>query len=670
VVRPASPAPEGASLVASIVGPTNAIVRRRLRAAAPWADLLEIRLDRILEPDVEGLVRHCPRPAIATCRRVEDGGAFSGTEATRLGLLRRAADAGATFVDLELDVLEGPERVEARILGSLHDLHGMPDDLEGLAGRIRDAGADLVKVVGTAHDVAGAVRILDLLAGWSGEVRLAAHAMGDAGRFTRLVGPRLGSALVYASGSPGREAAPGQPSIRELREVLRTHRIRRSTALYAVLGRDVSRSPSPAVHNAAFEALGLDAAYLPISCEDPSELLRRLPEGLFAGFSVTMPHKETLLPSLDEVSETAARIGAVNTLVREPDGRWRGENTDAPGILDAFARAGVESIEGATAVVVGAGGAARAAAEALRVAGAEVTVTARSAERARRLAADLGIDAAAVGEVPWERATLVVQATPLGTRPDDPLPLEPARLAAGTSVLDVVAVPPETPLLRAVRERGGRAVSGASMFVAQAERQVGLWTGRPAPAGVLAAAFDAHVARLRPIVLVGLRGAGKTTVGERLAERLGRRFLDSDALVSEGAGRTPAEVIREDGVEAFRTAEAQAVAEALSSAASVVALGGGAVEDGATRRLLRATSTVVWLDAPDEALLARAGDVSTRPPLTTGTPEEEVAELRARREPWFRDLAAFRVVTAAGGSPGETAREVHDALRARAGGPP
>jgi shikimate kinase len=208
------------------------------------------------------------------------------------------------------------------------------------------------------------------------------------------------------------------------------------------------------------------------------------------------------------------------------------------------------------------------------------------------------------------------------------------------------------------------------MFVAQAERQVGLWTGRPAPAGVLAAAFDAHVARLRPIVLVGLRGAGKTTVGERLAERLGRRFLDSDALVSEGAGRTPAEVIREDGVEAFRTAEAQAVAEALSSAASVVALGGGAVEDGATRRLLRATSTVVWLDAPDEALLARAGDVSTRPPLTTGTPEEEVAELRARREPWFRDLAAFRVVTAAGGSPGETAREVHDALRARAGGPP
>jgi 3-dehydroquinate dehydratase / shikimate dehydrogenase len=650
--------PPRPAFVVSVIAPDTDTALRRMHAVGPLADLIEIRLDGMRDPAVETLVRQSPCPVVLTCRRAEDGGAWSGDEGARLDLLRRCAASGAAWLDVELDRLDAIQPVEStRIIGSFHDPSGTPADLSGIVRRLRDAGADIAKVAVQARDLGDVARVLDLLAAESAAGPLAAHAMGETGRISRLVGPRFGTALVYAAAARGTEAAPGQPTIRDLRLVMRTQRMRPTTRLHAVLGADVSRSPSPALMNAAFEALDVDRAYVPFSCPDPGEALRRLPADLFAGFSVTIPHKESILPLLDEIEEAAGRAGAVNTLVLGDDGRLLGFNTDAPAIVEALRDGGCEELAGRDVIIVGAGGAARAAAVALDGQGARVFITGRTVARAETVAAL--VDGVAVDEAnaPWASAVAVVQTTPLGSRPDDALPFDPTRLAPGTTVLDAVAVPPITRLLSAVKVAGGNPVSGREMFLAQAARQIRIWTELAPPRDVMRKAVEGFCEDLRPVALVGLRGSGKTTVGERLAERTGRAFIDTDVFLASGTGRTAGEILREDGEARFRDLEVEAVRRAIGTAGAVIALGGGAVESPETVRLLQETARVVWLDAPDADLLARTRDTSSRPALTQESRDDEVALLRARREPVYRALAAYVLNTAAPRTPDEVAGE-------------
>jgi shikimate kinase len=200
------------------------------------------------------------------------------------------------------------------------------------------------------------------------------------------------------------------------------------------------------------------------------------------------------------------------------------------------------------------------------------------------------------------------------------------------------------------------------MFLAQAARQIRIWTGREAPGDVMRRAVEAFTESLRPVALVGLRGSGKSTVGARLAELTGRTFLDTDVLLARGTGRTAGEILAGEGEERFREREAEAVRLALGTAGAVVALGGGAVEREETVRLLNETARVIWLDAPDPDLLARAGDRTVRPALTDAPLGEEIARLRSRREPVYRALAAFAVSTAAPRTPDEAAAEAASAL--------
>lgn len=244
------------------------------------------------------------------------------------------------------------------------------------------------------------------------------------------------------------------------------------TTLSAVLGFPVRHSRSPAMMNAAFAELGLDWRYLamPVPPAHFVETVCALAASGFRAANVTIPHKLAAFRLATELSREAEAIGAVNTLTFEPDGRIRGDNTDGAGLIDALG----EPVP-ATALVLGAGGAARAAAWALRQAGAEVTIWNRTSSRATRLAGELGVQVAAR---PGD-AELLVNATSVGLRPEDSLdglPLVDARVVA-----DLVYGDRPTPLAHWAEERGARLVDGLEVLVRQGARSLAIWTGREPP---------------------------------------------------------------------------------------------------------------------------------------------------------------------------------------------
>ena len=268
-----------------------------------------------------------------------------------------------------------------------------------------------------------------------------------------------------------------------------TRKISARTALCGVILHPASHTRSPAMHNAAFAALGIDAVYTAFDLA---------PEALAAGIegmralgirqlAVSIPHKQAVLPLLDEVDETATRIGAANTITNV-DGRLCGTNTDWIGAVEALERE--TELAGRHAAVLGAGGAARGVVYGLEMRGARVTVLNRTLERAECLCAELGVgNAAPLDALPDLDHDVLINTTSVGLRSDDS-PVGAAALRPDSVVLDAVYDPPQTRLLRDAQARGARVVEGKWMLVYQAAAQLRLWTDRPAPVSVMAEAFD------------------------------------------------------------------------------------------------------------------------------------------------------------------------------------
>lgn len=283
-------------------------------------------------------------------------------------------------------------------------------------------------------------------------------------------------------------------------------RITGRTRLCGILGYPLDHTLSPAMHNAAFAALGLDWVYVPwpVAPDRLGEAVRGL-RALenFAGANVTVPHKEAILPYLDGLTAEACAVEAVNTIVREAD-RLTGHTTDGAGLLAALAEALAFQPRGARIVIVGAGGAARSAAFALAAAGARrVAILNRSVDRARALAADVGRAAAGVEVVAYPlqeysadqilgSAELILNATSVGLHPGDPCPVNLGPCRPPTVAYDVVYNPPETAFLREARGRGMRAVNGSGMLLHQGAAAFSLWTGRPAPLDAMRRALTAE----------------------------------------------------------------------------------------------------------------------------------------------------------------------------------
>jgi shikimate dehydrogenase len=287
-----------------------------------------------------------------------------------------------------------------------------------------------------------------------------------------------------------------------------TRQIGGSTGIVGLFGHPVRHTFSPTMHNAAFEALGMDMVYLPFDVR-PSDLLRAV-AGLAAlgirGVNVTIPHKQAVLPLVDELSEEAALIGSVNT-IRVEGGRLSGHNTDAWGFEAALRRACGAGLAGRHLFVMGAGGASRAVCFQAALSGAAGIVIADiDAERARGLAGAVAprfpacrIEACTSTDPDLRdrlrNADLVVNATPAGMKPDDPLPLEPAWLAPGTFVYDLIYNPLETRFLREARARGLEALNGIGMLVLQGARSFEIFTGVEPPVDVMFRVLEERFSR-------------------------------------------------------------------------------------------------------------------------------------------------------------------------------
>jgi 3-dehydroquinate dehydratase/shikimate dehydrogenase len=474
-----------AQVVETVTGRTMA----ELRAARDrsQADMVELRVDGVTDLEVAGALDGRRRPVIFTCRASWEGGHFSGSEHERLAIVAQAIREGAEYVDVEwkADRRGLPVARPDQIVLSHHDFLGTPVDL---ADRVRAMLAErpgVLKIAVTASRLADCLTLQRVAAFDEPHVAL---AMGRTGQISRLVPRLFGSRWTY-----GGTAAPGQVSASDLLTSYRVASQNSETALYGIAGLPLGHSASPAMHNAAFASLGLDAVYVPFETADTDELLTVAGAFGVRGLSVTAPLKTDVFAAAAAVDDVGRATGSINTL-RPIAGGWEGRNYDIAGFLAPLASRGLR-LDGMRAVVVGAGGSARTAAFALRSEGASVQVSARRDAEARRLASELGIDAAAFPPAPgWD---LLVNTTPVGTWPDtDRSPIERDRVH-GTLVYDLIYNPEETRLLQWAREAGADTIGGLEMLVAQAERQFEWWTGQPAPNGVMTTAARIFVERAR-----------------------------------------------------------------------------------------------------------------------------------------------------------------------------
>jgi 3-dehydroquinate dehydratase/shikimate dehydrogenase len=458
-----------------------------MRAEAD-ADLVELRLDSMLRPDPEAAMAGRRTPVIVTCRPLREGGMFDGAEEERLAILARAHALGADYIDVEWDADAAPlirERRGRGIIVSRHDFTGTPPNSAALLDGLRGAGGEVAKLAVMTERLADLSTLLGLRTDGASVV----IGMGRAGLATRILAGRFGSRWTYA----GNAIAPGQLTAKRLLQEFRFRRIRPDSAVYALLGRPSAHSLSPAMHNAGFEALGLNAVYVPIEARDVEDFRAFAAAIGLNGASVTIPFKRDVMPLVDTLTPTAAAAGAVNTISidgRSPGpaaGAWIGDNTDAGGFVEPLKRR-LPDLSGIHAVVLGAGGAARAVGLALKKEGARVAISARRSDAARETAGGIGAEAI---EWPPPRHSwdLLVNATPVGGRAAPGTPYD--RALDGRVVYDLVYDPDPTELMRRAREAGRIVIGGLEMLVAQAERQFEIWTGQRPPDGLFAEAARA-----------------------------------------------------------------------------------------------------------------------------------------------------------------------------------
>ena len=478
---------KGARVCVTVSAGTMRELRLR-RDAVRGADLVEMRLDAACDPDPEAAVEGRRTPVIVTCRPTWEGGAFAGSEDERRRLLRRASDAGADYIDIEwkagFDDLIALRQGRGIVL-SHHDFQGVPADLAGRARAMQSTRAEVVKIAVKAERLTDNLRLLDLQRVVPSVVGV---AMGVAGLPSRILATRFGWRWTYA----GDREEVGQLTVDRLLDEFGFRRLTADTALFGVVGRPVSHSLSPALHNRAYEAESIDAVYLPLEAADADDFLAFADVFPIAGASVTAPYKEVLMARVARRDSLTDRVGALNT-VRRVDGVWHARNTDIEGFRASLA--GHDAARNGRAAVLGTGGAARAVVLALGDRAASITVYGRDVERAQRVA---GLVGGAGRASPPKGGTwdILVNATPVGTHPDcDATPVD-ARLLGGGLVYDLVYNPTRTRLLREAEAAGCATVGGLEMLVAQAAAQFEWWLGRRAPVAIMREAAESRLAQL------------------------------------------------------------------------------------------------------------------------------------------------------------------------------
>ena len=387
---------------------------------------------------------------------------------------------------------------------------------------------------------------------------------------------------------------------------------------YGLIGAKLGHSHSPRIHGAFF-----DYNYIlrELTAEELPGFLERRD---FKGVNVTIPYKQAVIPFCSALGEMARRIGSVNTLVVRPDGSLYGDNTDHYGMCYAIRRAGID-LAGQHVLVLGSGG---------------TSLTARAA------AADLGAARITVvsrrGPVDYtnvydlQDAGAVINTTPLGMFPNNGTsPLDLSRFPRLTGVVDVVYNPLRTALLLQAEALGIPHTNGLDMLVAQAKLAGELFTGGTVSDGKLDAVCREMTAQVTNIILIGMPGSGKSTVGRAVAKALGRTFYDADAVIEERAGRSIPEIFAEEGEAAFRALEHQVLSDLGRRNGVVIATGGGAVCFERNLPPLWENGRVYCLRRPVDTLPTAGRPLSTS--------RQRLVEMERERAPFYRRAAQVMV---------------------------
>lgn len=452
---------------------------------------LEFRLDHFSKPASalpkikQFLETHSGITVIATCRRVASGGKFRGSIASQLDILGKALAAGCQVVDVELQTAQKCKpgqlqklRGRAALILSFHDFRGTKK-LDETLKKMREFPADFYKVVGTATTLSDNVSMIQFLGRESDNHSIIGVCMGEQGIISRVLGVRAGSVFTFGSVGAGEETAPGQVSAQELRSVYRIETVDAATRVYGVAGDPVVHSLSPAIMNAAFRRENVNAVYLALHAKTLKDLLTCVREIPIHGLSITMPYKESILPFLDNTDSHTTKIGACNTVVRAQDGKLYGFNTDTSGVVRPLERR-LSTLQDAKILVLGAGGAARAAVFGLKERGAEVFILNRSTAPAQKLARRAHARSIKRADLKKHVFDVIINATPVGMGNTRDTPLQEKEINA-RYVFDMIYDPGETRLLQLAKQRGAQIIPGIEMFVHQAARQFEIWTGKPAP---------------------------------------------------------------------------------------------------------------------------------------------------------------------------------------------
>lgn len=452
---------------------------------------IEFRLDYLSKPAL-GLPRlktfvdfHPEALIVATCRRAANGGKFRGSIAAQIDVLVKAAGLGCHLVDVELETAAHLKpadfnrlRRSANLILSFHDFRGTKK-LEEIFARMKEYPADFIKIVTTANSLYDNVVMMKFLEKYSHSHSMIGLCMGEQGVISRVLCVRAGSQFTFAAANPGEETAPGQLTARALRETFRIDQVDAATRVYGVAGDPVMHSLSPAMLNTAFRRENVNAVYLALHAKSMDDLLDCVKDIPIAGLSVTMPYKEQILKHLDKTDPWTTKVGAANTVVRGQDRKLFGFNTDVNGVVRPLEMR--LRLQGAKILVLGAGGAARAAVFGLKERGAEVYILNRTPVAAQKLAKQARAKAINRTMLKKMEFDVIINATPAGMEGNrDPLPISEPEMKA-KFFFEMVYNPAETRLVKMARGRGLHVIPGAEMFVQQGARQFEIWTGKPAP---------------------------------------------------------------------------------------------------------------------------------------------------------------------------------------------
>ena len=454
--------------------------------------LLEFRLDYLKQPLAalpklhRFLETHQYVTAIGTCRRIDNGGKFKGSLASQLDVLTKAHAAGCQIVDLEIQsaLKSKPEaiarlRSRAGLILSFHDFRATRN-LDETLGKMLKIPADFYKVVTTAATLSDNVAMMKFLQKQSAKHALVGLCMGEQGIISRVLNVRAGSAFTFGAVSADLKTAPGQVTTQDLRSIYRIDQVDTATRVYGVAGDPIEHSLSPVIMNTALRRENVNGVYLPLHAKTLKDLIHCVREIPLHGLSITMPYKQAILPYLDNTDAHTSKIGACNTVVRGQEGKLYGFNTDVAGVVRPLEQR--LSIENAKVLVLGAGGAARAAVFGLKERGAEVWILNRTSAKAQKLARQAKAHTIKRADLRKIAFDVIINATPVGMGNTLDCPLKDQEIQARV-VFDMVYDPVETHLLQVARAKGIAVIPGVEMFVQQAARQFEIWTGKPAPAG-------------------------------------------------------------------------------------------------------------------------------------------------------------------------------------------